>query len=142
MRLTTQQMSQVAQNLFLQEKLKTRHTQANRWSCTSNRSIKSDLDPEKKIVSADKFKFSDIESVLREHILKGDPSKYLVQEVHEEILKIEIDQEIGSYQQYFYLNSKVAASIILGNLKYKGALLTVKTFIQIMIAHNQQASIT
>jgi hypothetical protein len=57
--------------------------------------------------------------------------------VHEEILKIQIDEDVGSC---YYLNSKVAAFIIKGNLKYKGARLTVKQFIKIMIGHNQQAS--
>lgn len=97
MRLTSQQMNLVAQNLFDIEKFETRHSQ-NNWSNSSSCSIKSDLETEK-IVSRDKFKFSEVDKVLREHIFKIDPSKSLVQEVSEEILKIEIDEDFGSYQQ-------------------------------------------
>lgn len=110
MRLTSQQMNLVAKNLFDIEKFETRHSQTDR-SNSSSSSIKSDLEPEK-IVSRDKFKYSEVDKVLREHIFKVDPSKSLVQEVSEEILKIEIDEDIGTYQHYFYLNSKVAAIII------------------------------
>lgn len=57
--------------------------------------------------------------------------------MYEEILKIKIDENVGNFQNFYYLNSKVAAFIIKGNLKYKGVRLTVKQFIKIMIGHNQ-----
>lgn len=57
--------------------------------------------------------------------------------MYEEILKIKIDENVGNLQNFYYLNSKVAAFIIKGNLKYKGVRLTVKQFIKIMIGHNQ-----
>ena len=42
------------------------------------------------------------------------------------MLTIQIDtQDFVSYQKNFYLNSKVAAFIILGELKYKGGKLTI-----------------